>query len=191
MAETRIPHSLRFTIFLLRLALGLNFFYLGWTALFDRSLGAELGGRSLGDLYAWIGASFGIGAPLRTLLAWAFLAIGACLIAGLATRLAAILGIALTLLSYAPSVTIAPLNLAQFANDAVLATAALLVSSSRTQARTWAWTSSFTSTWPGNTDEPFRRAVQQASPASCTPKKFEMTKGNPLARRATTTAITT
>lgn len=132
MAGSRIPHSLRLTIFLLRLALGVNFFYLGWSALFNQPLGLELGNRSLGSFYAWIGMSFGGGAapgvtPLQTVLAWLFLAIGICLIAGLATRLATLTGIALTLTSYAPGVTLSSLNLAQFANDAVLVTACLLV----------------------------------------------------------------
>jgi uncharacterized membrane protein YphA (DoxX/SURF4 family) len=126
MAESRLPHSLRLVIFLLRLALGLNFFYLGWSALFNQPLGRELGSRSLSDLYAWIGITLGT-TPLQTFFAWAFLMIGIFLVAGLATRLAAILGIALTLMSYAPSVTLSPLNLAEFANDAVLVTTAFLV----------------------------------------------------------------
>lgn len=126
MAEPRLPHALRFSVFLLRLALGVNFFYVGWSALFDQPLIHKLGGRSLGDLYAWIGAPFG-GAALGTALAWACIAIGVCLIAGLVTRLAAVAGIALTVASYAPSVTLAPPSFTQFANDAVLAIAAFLV----------------------------------------------------------------
>lgn len=126
MNGSRLPHSLRLVIFFLRLALGLNFFYLGWSTLFNQPLGRELGSRSLGDLYAWVGPSLGT-TPLHTSFAWAFLAIGALLFVGLITRFSSFIAIILTLMSYAPSVTISPINFAQFANDAVLVTAALLV----------------------------------------------------------------
>lgn len=127
MNGSKIPHSLRIIIFLLRLTLGLNFFYLGWSTLFDPSLTTTLGDRSLGDLYAWIGASAGHATSLQTFSAWAFLAIGGCLILGLLTRLAAILGIALTLVSYAPSVNLSALSPAQVANDGILVVICLLI----------------------------------------------------------------
>lgn len=126
MADARLPHSLRLSIFVLRLALGLNFFYVGWSAVFNPPLGRELGSRSLSDLYAWTGTAFA-GTPLHSVFGWAFLSIGALLIVGLFTRLASIIGIAVTLASYAPGITIFPFDIAQFANDAVLATAAFLV----------------------------------------------------------------
>ncbi len=126
MNGSRLPHSVRLAVFLLRIAMGLNFFYLGWSALFNQPLWRELGSRSLGDLYAWVGAAF-VGSPLHTAFGWAFLAIGACLLLGLATRLASVAGIAIALMSYAPSVTLSPLNFAEFANDAVLVAAAFLV----------------------------------------------------------------
>lgn len=126
MNRSKLPHTLRIIVFLLRLTLGLNFFYLGFTTLFNHPLGEELGGRSLGNLYAWI-AGTASGTPLQVFSAWAFLTIGACLILGLMTRLASITGIALTLASYVPNVTFSPLNPSQFANDAALAVVCLLI----------------------------------------------------------------
>jgi len=126
MNGSKLPHTLRLIIFLLRLTLGLNFFYLGFTTLFNHPLGTEIGSRSLGNLYAWIGGATG-GISLQTFYAWAFLLIGACLILGLATRLAAIAGVVLTLASYAPTITLSTLNPSQFANDAALAVVCLLI----------------------------------------------------------------
>src|SRR5271154_4416120 len=102
----KLPHSLRIVILLLRITLGLDFFYLGWSTLFNTTLGATLRERSLGDLYAWVGSSVSQGS-LQIFFEWAFLVIGACLVVGLVTRFAAIAGIALTLASYLPSVTTA------------------------------------------------------------------------------------
>jgi hypothetical protein len=75
--KTSPSHSLRVATFFLRVALGLNFFYLGWSTLFNPSLVRDLSTRSISDLYAWIGA-IGSG-NTQTLCAWAFLIIGACL----------------------------------------------------------------------------------------------------------------
>lgn len=126
MNGSRLPHSLRLIILLLRVALGLNFFFLGWSSLFDRSLVGALGGRSLPSLYAWMGTSAD-SVVLQTVSAWVFLAIGACLIVGLITRLASILGIVFTLASFIPTITPPALDPAKFANSAVLVIICLLI----------------------------------------------------------------
>ena len=132
MNGSRIPHSLRIIILLLRIALGLNFFYLGVNTLWGPSGGTGIGNGSLVGLYAWIGGSFGgsLGSTaLATFWAWISLVIGACLIAGLITRLVSITGIVLTLASYyapTPSGSI-PLNPLQFANDGTLIVLCFLV----------------------------------------------------------------
>ncbi len=122
----RLPHSVRLAVLILRLILGLDFFYIGWSAVFRPDLARELGARSLAGLYAWAAGAFA-GTPLHPLLGWAFLAVGACLIAGLATRLASFVGIALALISYAPGAFLHPFAFTAFASDAVFAAAALLV----------------------------------------------------------------
>lgn len=48
---SKLPHHLRLVIFFLRVALGLDFFYLGWSALFNASLVPELKQQSLSQLY--------------------------------------------------------------------------------------------------------------------------------------------
>lgn len=122
----KLPHSLRLVVFLLRVALGLDFFYLGWSTLFNPPLSATLGQRSLTDLYAWIGTSVAPGS-YQTVVAWAFLVIGACLVLGLFTRFVSIAGIALTLASYLPGMSYAALTWSQFINDEVLVVICLLV----------------------------------------------------------------
>ncbi|HEX4104012.1 MAG TPA: DoxX family protein [Candidatus Paceibacterota bacterium] len=128
---TKIPHTLRFIIFLLRLALGINFFYLGWGALFDHGLGNELQARSFGDLYSWLTANVAAnaGAPgsLQTFFAWAFLVIGICLILGLVMRLMALAGIVLTLASFLPTFSYSPLSAFEFANGEIVLMLCLLI----------------------------------------------------------------
>lgn len=122
----RIPHSLRIVIFFLRITLGLSFFYLGFTELFDPALGRQLDARSLHALYAWMTTTPSL-TWLHAVSPWAFMIIGACLVLGLATRLAAILGIILTLLSYLPSISYTTITVEQFINDEVIFVVCLLV----------------------------------------------------------------
>jgi uncharacterized membrane protein YphA (DoxX/SURF4 family) len=129
---TRLPHTLRFIIFLLRLVLGINFFYIGWGALFDHALGNALQARSFGDLYTWLtastAASTGTGAvPLQTFFAWGFLIIGICLVIGLFTRIMSILGIVLTLFSFVPTFNYSPLTAFEFANGEIVLMLCLLI----------------------------------------------------------------
>src|SRR5437899_1167878 len=126
MQNSKSPHSLRLVIFFLRLALGLNFFYLGFTSIFNTSLGRQLGTQSLPMLYTWLGG------PARTgsfyaFFSWAFLVIGACLILGLATRTASVVAIALTLVSFLPDVRSYTLTASQFVNDDIIVIMCLLV----------------------------------------------------------------
>lgn len=123
---SRTPHMLRFSIFLLRIGLGLNLFYLGLSTLFEPSLRGEFRGRSLGDLYLWL-ANVPSASSLQTIFAWAFLVIGACLILGLATRLVTILGMALVATSLFPTLSYATLNVSKFVTDGIIAILCLLV----------------------------------------------------------------
>lgn len=127
MNGSKLPHPLRIIIFFLRLTLGLSFFYLGFSALFNAPLARELSARSLTDLYAWLGTA-ATATPLATFFAWAFLVIGACLILGLLMRVMAIAGIALTLVGYWPAlISAGGLYGSQLVNDEVLVIACLLV----------------------------------------------------------------
>jgi uncharacterized membrane protein YphA (DoxX/SURF4 family) len=122
----KLPHSLRIIIFLLRLALGLNFLYLGLSTVFWSDVREQLGGRSFGDLYAWL-AGVSNASSLQTIFAWAFLLIGACLIIGLIVRLASIAGIALVITSIVPNLSYQHLGIGQFVNDGVIAIVCLLL----------------------------------------------------------------
>jgi thiosulfate dehydrogenase [quinone] large subunit len=122
----KLPHSLRVVILLLRVALGLNFFYLGFSVLFNPSLGKEIRAHSFGDLYSWLAASNQT-AWLQPVAQWAFLIIGICLVIGLLTRIASIAGIILTLLSYLPTISYSALNLSQFISDEVIVVICLLI----------------------------------------------------------------
>ncbi len=64
---------------------------------------------------------------LHAVSPWVFMVIGACLVLGLATRLAAILGIIFTLLSYLPSISYTAITVEQFINDEVIIIICLLV----------------------------------------------------------------
>jgi thiosulfate dehydrogenase [quinone] large subunit len=127
----KLPHSLRVIIFLLRVALGLNFFYLGFSALFNPALGKTVSARSFGNLYAWLATpatvTAGYGSWIQPVAQWAFLIIGICLMLGLLTRLASIAGIVLALLSYLPTLSFAAFNVAQFINDEVIVVICLLI----------------------------------------------------------------
>jgi len=123
---SKVPHSLRIVIFFLRLTLGLSFFYLGFTKLFDPALGKQLHNHSLIQLYSWMSTTPSLD-WVHTFSPWAFMIIGVCLALGLATRLAAIVGMVLTLLSYLPSISYTAITLQQFINDEVIIVICLLI----------------------------------------------------------------
>lgn len=122
----KLPHSLRVIILFLRVALGLNFFYLGFSVLFNPTLGTEIRARSFGNLYSWI-ASPVQGGWTYPFAQWAFLIIGICLMAGVFTRLASIAGIILTLFSYLPTLSYSTLSVSQFINDELIIVICLLI----------------------------------------------------------------
>jgi uncharacterized membrane protein YphA (DoxX/SURF4 family) len=122
----KLPHSLRVIIFLLRVALGLNFFYLGFSVLFNPGLGKEVRARSFGDLYSWLALPNQTG-WVHPFAQWAFLIIGACLLVGLLTRLASVVGIVLALLSYLPTLSYSALDVSQFISNAVIIVICLLI----------------------------------------------------------------
>jgi len=124
----KLPHSLRAIILLLRVALGLDFFYLGFSVLFNPLLGTQIRAKSLGDLYSWLAANpVPAGDWVHPFAQWAFLIIGICLMAGLLTRLASIAGIVLALLSYLPTVSYSAISVTQFINDEVIVVICLLI----------------------------------------------------------------
>ncbi len=125
-APSKIPHSLRMAIFLLRIAIGLNFFSFGFAVLFDPVFGKGLREQSFNNLYSWLSAP-AAGSWIQPFAQWAFLVIGACLILGLAVRLASAVGVGITLLSFLPGVNYATLSLAQFINDELIVVICLLI----------------------------------------------------------------
>ena len=118
-ANSKLSHTLRLAIFFLRLALGLDFVYLGLNTIFSPSIRSEVGGRSLGDLYAWLATVPKTG-PLQVVFAWAFLIVGICLILGLLTRLGAVAGIALAAVSLIPNLTLTGITPTQFIGDNII-----------------------------------------------------------------------
>lgn len=104
LSGSRLPHALRLTVFFLRLALGLHFAYLGFSALFPGAPAVPAGGKSLSALYTWLNVPPGTGSfPLFFQIA--FLVIGICLLLGLFTRSVSFAAIALIGISYVPSLT--------------------------------------------------------------------------------------
>lgn len=122
--ESRLPHSLRLVVFLLRVALGLNFFYVGFTSLFNPALGIQVREHSLASLYDWLGS------PGMTnwaqFVAWIFLIVGVCLMIGLFTRLISLVGIILVIMSYAPT-TLSHLAVFQIVNDELIVLISLMI----------------------------------------------------------------
>ena len=125
--DSRIPHSLRLAILFLRLVLGLNFFYLGWTTLFNRSLAAQLHQQTLSGLYGWLARTTPIASIPSMVFAWLFMIIGILVIIGLFTRLAATLAIILILASWLPTVSFSNFNPQQFINSDLIALFSFLV----------------------------------------------------------------
>lgn len=95
--SSKLPHSLRIVILLLRVAIGLNFFY---SIAFNK---------------------------LQTPVEWAFFLIGACLVVGLLTRIASIVAIALLVWNYLPTINYSVLNIAHFVDNQVILMICLLV----------------------------------------------------------------
>ena len=122
-----MPHSLRLTIFFLRLTVGLSFFYLGWSALFNHALELALRERSIGGLYAWLSAPMPIASIPSAAFAWIFLVVGIFITIGLWTRIASIIAIVLVLASWLPTVSFASFSPAQFINDEVVMLLALVI----------------------------------------------------------------
>jgi len=119
-------HSLKLSLLFLRIALGLNFIYLGWSALFNQSLEGTLSGHAMGSLYVWLNSPNSV-AWLPALASWVFLVAGVCLVLGLFTRLAALLGVVLVLASYVPTISFSHFALAELINDDLIVFFCLLV----------------------------------------------------------------
>ncbi len=124
--SSRLPHALRFVVFLLRLAIGLDFFYLGLSTVFDPGIRRSFAGRSLGDLYSWL-ANVSNANSLQTMFAWAFLIIGACLILGFATRIATVIGVGLTGASFWPIANVMNIRTTTFVSDGIIVILCLII----------------------------------------------------------------
>lgn len=123
----KIPHSLRIIIFLLRLALGLDLFSLGFSTLFNPKFGTAIRAQSFGNIYSWLAAPALQGGWIQPVAQWAFLVIGICLFIGLLTRIASVAGIVLVLLSYLPTISFSAFTASQFINDEVIVVICLLI----------------------------------------------------------------
>ena len=125
--ETRIPHSLRLAAFFLRVALGLDFFYLGWSSLFNHPLAVKLGVRSAGGMYLWLASPAPFAGVPTEVFAWIFLIVGVLLAIGLFTRLAAIVAGVLVVVSWLPGVSFAAWNPVPFVNDDIVIFFSLII----------------------------------------------------------------
>lgn len=125
-SDHHIPHSLRLSMLFLRLAVGFNFFYLGWSALFYNSLESGVRDHSLSSLYTFLNTSNSL-SWLPSLTAWVFLIIGICITIGLFTRLSSFVGIAFVLASYLPTISFVHFSIAQLVNDELIILFCLLV----------------------------------------------------------------
>jgi uncharacterized membrane protein len=95
--SSKIPHHLRIIILLLRVAIGLNFFY---AVAFDKLSNPEQ---------------------------WVFFIVGIFLVFGLVTRIAAITGLAFLIWNYLPTINYSVLNVAHFVNDQVILMLCMLI----------------------------------------------------------------
>ena len=95
--SSKLPHSLRIVILLLRLAIGLSFFY---------AIAYDM---------------------IKTPEQWAFFIIGAFLVLGLLTRIVSIIAIVLLALTFWPSLNFPNVNVTHFVNNQVILMICLLV----------------------------------------------------------------
>lgn len=121
---SRLPHTLRLIISLLRIALGLNFFYLGFSMLFSPSLGPMLRTQAVSALYAWLTTQ---GGWLHPFGEWAFLLIGIALVIGFMARFVSFVGIVLILTSYLPGLHLATLRVYELISNDIILTLCLII----------------------------------------------------------------
>lgn len=115
--ETRIPHTLRLSIFFLRVVLGLNFFILGFGKIFNSYLASGfIQSDSLSGLRYWITSPVNAG-WVNSASQWSLLIIGLCLVIGLATRFMSFLGIVLTAMTYFAGVNLLSISMSDLIND--------------------------------------------------------------------------
>lgn len=119
MNGTKLPLVLRTSILLLRLTLGIDF-------IFNPLFGGNIGVRSVTQINSLFGTTINPSA-FQEISSWLFVAIGACLVAGLLVRFISLLGIVLTLMSYLPHVTLSAFEFTQLATDTVLVMVCLLL----------------------------------------------------------------
>lgn len=118
-------HSLRFVAFLLRVALGVYVFFLGFNAtglLLDKLHQGAL----TKALYAWLTAPSNMG--WSTLVSqWAFFVIGVCLVVGFATRLMSLLGILLMGLIYTANIDLPITGVSPLINEQLIIVICFLI----------------------------------------------------------------
>ncbi len=121
----KLPHRLRVVILFLRMALGLDLFYLGWTINFDPTAAGKISAYSLGSLYAWLtgGSWNGLG-PVFT---WITIVAGICLMIGLFMRTAAVVALALAIIGFLPNLRAGTLGVSTLLHNEVVFMIGLLV----------------------------------------------------------------
>lgn len=95
----------RFTLFLLRVGMGVIFLYAGITKIMDASwssAGFISSAQTFPELYAWFGTAANL--PIVDFMVqWGMLAIGISLVVGALTRISSFFGIVMMLLLYFPT----------------------------------------------------------------------------------------
>ena len=112
------PHSLRFTAFLLRVALGVYIFFLGFNThglLLDKLHQSTL----TKTLYAWLTMPQNIGWS-ALVSQWIFFIVGVCLVVGFATRLMAVIGVFLMGLLYAANIHVPVTGISPLVNEQLI-----------------------------------------------------------------------
>ena len=124
--QTHIPHTVRLMIALLRITIGLQFFYIAFHYILHTPLTNDLvPNGAMGNLYNWLAAPQHAGFISQS-SQWALLVIGISLIVGFATRLLSLFAIFFLSISY---ISIHPLSgaIPRLVNDTMVLILCLLL----------------------------------------------------------------
>lgn len=121
----KLPHRLRVVLLLLRVALGLDLFYLGWTINTDPAAADRIAGRSLGSLYVWLTGNPWNG--LGPVFVWITIIVGVCLMIGLFMRTAGTIAFALAMVAFLPNLRAGTLGIGTLVGPDIVFMIGLLV----------------------------------------------------------------